>query len=426
MRFLAVKLGRMARSVRGMKDLYGRESDKFDFIFNKFRLVGERYGFGMIYTPILEYTDVFYRSIGDETDVVSKEMYTFLDKGEESVTLRPEGTAGVVRAIVCEHLDQCLPVKLMYCGEMFRYDRPQKGRFRQFRQFGLEHVGDKSPYTDAITIAIAVDCIRSIGFCDFKILVNSLGDDETRENYTKAIVKYFSRHEDRLSAESRIRLKKNPLRVLDSKNKQDVEICSMAPILMDYLSKDSRVYFNKVCSLLEDYEINYEINHFLVRGLDYYSHTAFEILPTSGTYKEAIGGGGRYDKLLAILGGLDVSGIGFAIGIDRLMLLMDDFFVQQKKRKIAVIPVSEGEDSHAFSLFRDLQNCEMASEFIHLGSLTKKMKIADRLGCAIAIILGSNEIQNNTVTVKFMNSSDAANKTRSIRLSDIINFLRCN
>jgi histidyl-tRNA synthetase len=407
-----------------MKDLYGRESDKFDFILSNFRRIGERYGFGMIYTPLLEYTEVFHRSIGDETDVVSKEMYTFLDKGEESVTLRPEGTAGVIRSIVCEHMDQCLPVKLMYCGEMFRYDRPQKGRFRQFRQFGIEYVGDKSPYTDAITIAIAADCVRSIGLFDFKISLNSLGDDESRENYTKAIVKYFSRHEERLSEESRARLKKNPLRILDSKNKQDIEICSMAPILLDYLSKESRVYFNRVCSLLEDYSINYEVNNFLVRGLDYYSHTAFEILPTSGSYREALGGGGRYDKLLSVFGGQDASGIGFAIGIDRLMLLMDDFFVQNERRKVAVVPVSEDENPIAFSIFRDLQHCGITSEFIHLGNLAKKMKIADRLGCDIAIILGENEIQSQNATIKFMNTRETTNKTKIIRISDIVNFLR--
>jgi histidyl-tRNA synthetase len=417
-------LEEMFRSVRGMKDLYGRESDKFDFILGRFKSVGERYGFGMIYTPILEYTDIFLRSIGDETDVVSKEMYTFLDKGEESVTLRPEGTAGVIRSIVCEHMDQCLPVKLMYCGEMFRYDRPQKGRFRQFRQFGLEYVGDKSPYTDAITIAIAADCLRSIGFFDFKILLNSLGDDETRENYSKAIVKYFSRHEDRLSEESRIRLKKNPLRILDSKNKQDIEICSMAPIMMDYLSKESRVHFNRVCTLLGEYEINYEIDNFLVRGLDYYSHTAFEIHPTSGAYRDALGGGGRYDKLLSVFGGQEASGIGFAIGIDRVMFLLEEFFVQRKKRRVAVVPVSESDTTSAFTVFRNLQNCDIPSEFIHLGNLAKKMKIADRLGCDVAVILGENEITTRTATVKFMNTIDSAKKNQSVRLESLVPFLK--
>jgi histidyl-tRNA synthetase len=409
-----------------MKDLYGREAEKYDFICNKFRSIGERYGFEMIYTPLLEYTDVFSRSIGDETDVVSKEMYSFLDKGDESVTLRPEGTAGAIRAIVCEHLDQFLPVKVMYCGEMFRYDRPQKGRFRQFRQFGIEWIEEKNPYTDAITIAIAVDCIQSIGLFDFKVLINSLGDEETRENYTKAIVKYLSRHEDMLSIESQARLKKNPLRILDSKNNQDIEICSMAPIFIDYLSKEARLYFNKVCSLLEDYGINYEINHFLVRGLDYYSHTAFEIQSTSSSYRDALGGGGRYDRLLSVFGGQDVSGIGFAIGIERLMILMDSLFVQKNRRKIAVIPVSETENSFAFSVFRNLQECELPVEFIHHGNLSKKMKIADRLGCNIAILLGENEIQDKTATVKFMNSCDAAMKTKIIKLDDIINFLRCN
>jgi histidyl-tRNA synthetase len=232
----------MFNPVRGMKDLFGYDLLKYDLVCDRIKKVGYRYGYSMIKTPIVEFTDVFCRSMGEETDVVSKEMYTFLDKGGDSITLRPEGTAGVIRAIVSEKMTQNLPIKLMYCGEMFRYDRPQKGRFRQFRQIGAEHIGDKSPYTDAITIAFACEAIQSIGIFDFRVIVNSLGDEETREDYSKAFVKYLSRHEAEMSEESQVRLKKNPLRILDSKDKRDIEICSMAPVLADYLTKESGKY----------------------------------------------------------------------------------------------------------------------------------------------------------------------------------------
>ncbi|MDR1234012.1 MAG: histidine--tRNA ligase [Holosporales bacterium] len=416
----------MFRSVRGMKDLYGSDAEKYHFIFTRIKSIGERYGFSMIHTPLLENTDVFQRSIGDETDVVSKEMYTFLDKGGESMTLRPEGTAGVIRAIVSENLTQRFPVKYMYCGEMFRYDRPQKGRFRQFRQIGFEYIGDKSPYTDVMLIMIASESLHSIGIFDFNIMVNTLGDEETRENYTKAIVKYLSRHEESLSDDSKLRLKKNPLRILDSKDKQDVDICSMAPSILDYLNKESRQYFEKVCTLLESCKIKYEINNFLVRGLDYYSHTAFEIQATGAGYREALGGGGRYDKLLPIFGGPDVSGVGFAIGIERLMLIIKNGMAFREPVRIAVIPVNESENDFAFKVYRELQECGIGTDFIQTGNLSKKMKTADRLGSKIAVILGETEIESGIATIKIMDSPETASKNKSVSISKLAAFLKWN
>ncbi|MDR1391066.1 MAG: histidine--tRNA ligase [Holosporales bacterium] len=416
----------MFRPVRGMKDLYGTDIRKYNYIINKAVQIGEKYGYSIINTPILEYTDVFVRAIGDETDIVSKEMYTFLDKGGESITLRPEGTAGIMRAIVTESMTQSLPVKLMYYGEMFRYDRPQKGRYRQFHQLGCEHVGDKSPYTDAITIALAVEILNSIGIFDFKVLINTLGDTKTREDYTKGLVKYLSRHEGDLSEDSKRRLVKNPLRILDSKDKKDREICLMSPVITDYLSKESLTYFEKVCSLLSKFGVNYEVNNFLVRGLDYYTHTTFEFKPVSGEYREALGGGGRYDNLLSAFKGADVSGIGFAIGIERLMLLLEDNKFLPVSKKVAVIPVSENENDTSFDLLKTLYSCEIEAEFLHMGTITKKLKVANRLQCKLALIVGETEFKNGTVTVKFMNQEDSSLKTKLITRDDVVNFIKCN
>jgi histidyl-tRNA synthetase len=312
----------------------------------------------------------------------------------------------------------------MYCGEMFRYDRPQKGRYRQFRQFGCEHVGEKSPYIDAIVVAMASEILNAVGIFDFTILVNSLGDEETLKAYTKAVVKYLSRHEKSLSPESQVRLARNPLRILDSKDRRDIEICSMAPIISDYFTKEAGSYFGKVMALLDTYVLRYEVDNFLVRGLDYYTHTAFEFKPTSGEFRESIGGGGRYDKLVAMFGGPDVSGIGFAFGIERLMMLLGNERFATTTKTVAVIPVSDSENDYAFSLFRELHNAGIDAEFIHLGNMSKKMKASDKLGCELALIIGDEERASDTVSVKFMNATEPATKSRTINAGGIVQFVK--
>lgn len=414
------------RSVRGMKDLYGVEAEKYNFLIDQSMKIGRQYGYKIIETPILEYTEIFQRSIGDETDVVAKEMYTFCDKGGESVTLRPEGTAGVIRSMITEKMTQTFPLKLMYYGPMFRYDRPQKNRYRQFHQIGFENVGEKTPYVDALTITLASDILNSLGIFDFAMLVNTLGDEETKDLYTKAIVKYFSRHEANLSEDSKRRLTKNPLRILDSKDQTDREICSMAPIMRDYLSKDAGVYFNKVCKLLEEYGVSYKLDYFLVRGLDYYSHTAFEISTTKRSMG-SIGGGGRYDKLLSNLGGPDISGVGFAFGAERVMSLINNARLPSCNRvKFAVIPVSDQENDIAFKIIKGLYNASITAELITSGSISKKMRVADKLGCEIALIIGETEKANETVTVKFMRSDNSETKSMAIPMNGIFKFAAYN
>ncbi|MDR1488557.1 MAG: histidine--tRNA ligase [Holosporales bacterium] len=416
------------RPVRGMKDIYGEDIDKYNYIIEKSVEVAKVFGYKIIETPILEYTDVFNRSIGEETDVVSKEMYTFEDKGGESITLRPEGTAGVIRSIVTENLLQTLPLKLMYYGPMFRYDRPQKGRYRQFHQIGCENIGEKTPYTDALTIALSSGILNSVGIFNFTVYINSLGDVETRKAYSKAIVKYFSRHENELSEDSKKRLVKNPLRILDSKDDKDIEICQMAPILSDYLSKDSGVFFEKVSKLLESYGIAFEKDDFLVRGLDYYCHTAFEIKVNNRKDLGAIGGGGRYDNLVKEFGGPDISGIGFALGIERIMSFLDesglDGIVPKKIYKVAVVPISDSDNDEAFKIIKKLYDNSICAEFIDIGSVTKRVKTADKLGCDMALIIGEDERVNKTITVKFLRSNDSKSKNISISGRSITEFVK--
>jgi histidyl-tRNA synthetase len=407
-----------------MKDLYGPDMAKYSYVIKNASKVAKVYGYSMISTPIVEYTEVFQRSIGDDTDVVSKEMYTFMDKGGELITLRPEGTAGIMRAIATGSLAQRMPVKLMYYGEMFRYDRPQKGRYRQFHQLGAEHVGEKSPYTDVMTILLTSDILSSLKIQDCKIMINSLGDDETRKEYVDAVVQYLSQHEGRLSADSKARLRKNPLRILDSKDATDIEICFAAPRLKSCFTSEAGRYFDKVCELLERSNQRYEIDNFLVRGLDYYSHTVFEI--KSPHERDSIGGGGRYDKLLKTLGGPDVSGIGFAFGVERLMQLVKDDSLPPRTKKAAVIPVSEKENDAAMAICVQLHNYGIVTEFFHIGTMGKKMQTADKMGCDLALIIGENECAGDYITVKYMYDDINKKKEQTIDKNKMVEFLKYN
>lgn len=412
--------------IRGMKDLYAVDMDKYEFIISTARKISKKYCYSLIETPIVESTAVFHMAIGNETDVVSKEMYTFLDKGKESLTLRPEGTAGVMRAIASNHLMQStsLPLKLMYYGPMFRYDRPQKGRYRQFHQIGFEYLGNKGAYTDAITISLAYEILVNIGLYNCTVFINSLGGLSSRQDYIKALVRFFSLYKEKLSPDSQIRLDKNPLRILDSKDLNDRELCKLAPKIQDYLNKEDRTYFNNVCNLLNKFGIRYEIDSNLVRGLDYYTHTTFEIKLSDGIYTDAIGGGGRYDNLLKLFGGPDISGIGFALGIERLMMLID--YKSNLESKIAVIPVSENEDNYSLDIFQNLLQYDFPTEFIwNATSLRKKIEIASKLNCKFLLIIGEDEVKTDQITVKQLTSNeDISIKQKKINRNQIINFLK--
>ena len=297
---------------RGTRDIYGEELRAFSFVERTAKELAERYGYGEIRTPVFEFTEVFSRGIGEATDVVSKEMYTFTDRGGESLTLRPEGTAGAVRAFISEGMEQNQPVKLFYSGSMFRYERPQKGRYRQFNQIGVELLGASSPQADIEVLSLAWEFLKALGLKDFiRLELNTLGDLESRAAYREALVSYFSAHKDELSEDSLNRLDKNPLRILDSKDERDKKIVEGAPEMTAYLNEESREFFETVQEGLKALDIPYTVNPRLVRGLDYYRHTVFEFITESLGTQGTVLGGGRYDGLVQELGGSQTPGIGF-------------------------------------------------------------------------------------------------------------------
>ena len=313
------------QAVRGTHDLMPADARRHRAIVDISRMIAARYGFAEMATPIFEFTDVFSRPIGEATDVVSKEMYTFADRGGEEITLRPEGTAAVCRAVISNGLTQSLPLKYFYSGPMFRYERPQSGRSRQFHQIGAELIGPAQPQADIELIALFQSILRELGVADrCRLELNTLGDTESRQAYRAALVAYFGDHEAKLSEDSRDRLVRNPLRILDSKDPGDRPIVDGAPSFDDYLNEASKKFFDEVRSGLDAIDIAYTRNPRLVRGLDYYCHTAFEFTTTSLGAQGTVAGGGRYDGLMATLGGPSIPAVGWAGGIERLAMLIDE------------------------------------------------------------------------------------------------------
>lgn len=326
---------------RGTRDIYGADLAAFKQVENTAREFAKRYGFGEIQTPIFESTEVFCRGVGETSDIVSKEMYTFTDRGGESFTLRPEGTAGVVRAFISEGMEQNQPVKLMYAGPMFRYERPQKGRYRQLHQVGVEILGAATPQTDVEVLCLAWDFLSALGLQKYiRLELNTLGDVESRTAYRDALVAYFSDFKDKLSEDSRVRLEKNPLRILDSKDEGDKKIVENAPKMTDFLNEESKKFFDAVQDGLNALGIPFVVNPRLVRGLDYYRHTVFEFVTDSLGAQGTVLAGGRYDGLVQQLGGSQTAGIGFGAGIDRLALLVAEAgLVSPQPRPLSLIHI---------------------------------------------------------------------------------------
>lgn len=358
-----------------------------------------------IRSPIFEYTALFERGIGEATDVVGKEMYTFVDKSDRSITLRPEGTAGVVRAFIEHNLYATGGVqRLWYKGPMFRFERPQAGRQRQFHQIGVELIGSADPRADAEIIALATDILRSLGIKNLNLDINSVGDREDRPKYREALINYFTPYKSELDPDSQTRLERNPIRILDSKDERTKVIVKEAPSILDYLSNGSRQHFHRVQQLLTDLGIEYQINPCLVRGLDYYTHTAFEIQSDDLGAQATVCGGGRYDGLVTELGGPDTPAVGWAIGIERLILLL-----QQLQSAPTLNPdfyvVSKGEkaEAQALILAQKLRQAGFKAELDLSGSaFGKQFKRADRSGAVACLVLGDTEAENNTVQLKWM------------------------
>lgn len=393
------------QTVRGTRDILQEEQRRFNFITDTARTISELYRYSHISTPIFELTNVFERTLGESSDVVSKEMYSFMDRNDQSLTLRPEGTAGITRAVISNGLEQNLPLRYFYEGPMFRYERPQKGRYRQFHQIGVECIGISKPNADIEVIALASQVISSLGLKKgITLELNSLGDLESRNNFKKSLVEYLKKHQTDLSEESQKRLFKNPLRILDSKNIVDKEILKKAPIYPEYLNNNSKIFFQEVCAGLDMLNISYELNPRLVRGFDYYCHTAFEFTSTGLGSQNAILAGGRYDDLSRILGGKNIAGVGWASGIERLSLLEID--LPEQTKPIAVMPVGKESEKFVYKKVFELRNLGFPVDIVFQGSLNKRMKHANKVGACLALIIGEDEVKNNSSTVKNLFSGE--------------------
>ena len=387
------------QSVRGTYDLYGEAKRKTKQVTRIAEQVVEKYGFEEIETPIFEFTEVFARNLGDTSDIVTKEMYCFEDRGGESLTLRPEGTAGVVRAFVSNGMQQDLPLKIYYQGPMFRYERPQKGRQRQFTQFGVELFGAATPQADIELIAMAYEFLERLGLQGQVVVeINSLGDTESRDAYREKLVSYLRQNYDRLSDDSKSRLERNPLRVLDSKEECDKEVVENAPLYADSWNEFSKDFFNKVLRGLDVLGIKYRVNNRLVRGLDYYSHTVFELVTDKLGAQGTVLAGGRYDGLIEQMGGGPVSGIGWACGVERLAMLLDK--AEKGQRPIVVVPVSEDVSEQAMKIAQTLRLAGFRAEQGYSGNLKKRMMKADKMDAKAVVIVGPDELQKGEVVVK--------------------------
>ena len=397
--------------VRGTHDVLPDESRAHRHVLEAARAVAELYGYQEMSTPIFEFTEVFKRTLGDSSDVVTKEMYTFEDRGGEWITLRPENTAGVARAVISGGLSQNLPLKFFYGGPMFRYERPQKGRLRQFHQIGAELLGISEAMGDVEIIALGANVLKALGVDSLvKLELNTLGDSESRDKYRDTLVKYFTAHLDDLSEDSRIRLEKNPLRILDSKDEGDRGVVAEAPRMSDYMNPLSREFFATVCAGLDSLGINYELNPHLVRGLDYYCHSAFEFTTSALGAQGAVLAGGRYDGLVETMGGPATAGVGWAAGIERLAMLVGG--VAADGNTIAVVPIGPEMEAAAFVLTQKLRDAGFRTDMAFRGNMSKRLKRAHRLGAVCAVLLGEEEAGRNSVTLRDLGSGEQQDVTQ--------------
>ena len=395
------------RPVRGTHDLFGDDLRRHRHVVRTAQDIAALYGYDEIQTPIFEFAEVFQRSLGETSDVVAKEMYVFEDRGGERLVLRPENTAGVVRAVVSNGLLQHAPLKLFYAGPMFRYERPQKGRQRQFHQIGVELLGASEPAADVEVIAIGAEVLRRLGLEGrYALEINSLGDPESRVAYRDVLVRYLEGRKGELSEDSLRRLERNPLRILDSKDAGDKAMVAGAPRMEEHLNPSSRAFFDAVLAGLADLGIAYRQNANLVRGLDYYAHTAFEFTTTELGAQGALIAGGRYDGLVAELGGPMTPGVGWAAGIERLALLASD--PPPPPRPVALIPIGAAGERAALELAVRLRRSGIAVEHAFKGKPAQRMKRADRANARLALFLGDDELARGAVKLRDLDTKDEA------------------
>lgn len=404
--------------VKGVHDVYDDEARAYSKIEDLMKSIADLFAYSEVRSPVLEHSEVFSRGVGESSDIVRKEMYDFLDKGGRSLTLRPEFTAGIMRLIISNKLYATneLPLKLYYCGPVFRYERPQLGRYRQFNQFGIESVGHDSLYNDLEVIVLAYSILQSLGLENVKLVINSLGDKESRDNYREALKGYFAKYIDNMCPDCKQRFETNPLRILDCKVPEDQEICKGAPKITDYLSPASKERFNKILESLSALQIPYDVDDGLVRGLDYYSECVFEFhyVSKTGNNYGAIGAGGHYGSLMKELGGPDLPGVGFSLGIERIYsVLKDDNLLPDDIRNEVVayiMPMSD--DVRTYAL--DVANClrmsgyrvDMCFDNTKLGNMFKR---AEKKFAQYAIIIGEDEFKNQSVVIKDLRTQNQEN-----------------
>ncbi len=400
---------------KGTQDVLPQESWKWQYVEEKARMVAHRFGFKEIRLPTFESTEVFSRGVGEDTDIVSKEMYTFLDKGERSVTLRPEGTAGVARAVLENGMLAAspLPIKTYYLQSCFRYENSQKGRYREFHQFGVECFGTHEPMADVEIIALAAAFLSELGLEEHALLqVNAIGCKECRPKYHKALLEYFDAYKDEQCSDCRQRIQNNPLRLLDCKEEKCIKIAKNAPVILDYLCEDCHNHFEEVKRMLQNAEIAYEVNPRIVRGLDYYTNTVFEFVAAGIGTQGTVCGGGRYDGLIEEFGGEATPGVGFGLGLERLLMLLEEHACLPAAPQGPVLfAVAQGEKGRdlAAKLVKNLRNEDIFAEYDLVGrSVKAQMKAAGRLGALYTVVMGDSEVESGIVSLKRMHDGAQA------------------
>ena len=401
----------ITRKIKGTEDVLPKQSYRWQFIENIMREESRAYGFKEMRTPVFEHTELFARGVGQTTDVVQKEMYTFDTKGGESVTLRPEGTAGAARAVLEHSLDnEGLPIKASYFVSCYRYEKPQAGRLREFHQFGLEEYGTQSPVADAEIICLAQSVLDRLGLSGVHLEINSIGCPECRAKYNQALREYFTEYKEQLCQTCLSRLEKNPMRLLDCKSPEDHKIAEGAPKITDYLCEECETHFGEVRKYLTCAGVDFVINPTIVRGLDYYTKTVFEFVTDCIGAQGTVCGGGRYDGLIEELGGKHMPSLGFAIGLERILMVMDAQGIEIPNTDVCALYIATmGDDAKqkAFSLLRQVRECGTAAETDSVGrGLRAQMKYADKIGAKYSMVLGDNEIAENRAKVKNMESGE--------------------
>ncbi|MCK1975616.1 histidine--tRNA ligase [Jeotgalicoccus huakuii] len=417
----------MIQVPRGTQDILPSESYKWQFIEKKLAEVAKSYNYKEIRTPVFESTELFVRGVGGSTDIVNKEMYTFQDKGDRSLTLRPEGTAPVVRSYIENKMQHDVeqPTKLYYLAPMFRYERKQKGRYRQFVQFGIEAIGVEDPLIDVEVISMLMNIYQSFGLKKLKLKINSIGDIDSRNEYNKALVEHFSPRIGEFCSDCQSRINTNPMRILDCKKDKDHELVQTAPRMYDYLNDESKAYFEAVKNKLDDLDIEYEVDYNLVRGLDYYTHTAFELMSDSEGFGAitTLCGGGRYNGLLELLDGPQKTGIGFALSIERLLLALEAEGItipDESGIELYICTMTDEARDVASTLLHKLRKNNISAEMDYENrKLKAQMKDADRKNARYTIVLGDDELSSESVDIKEMDTGNSKN----VKFDELIQFL---